>query len=104
MPPLTDVAACVGKQLELDRTNLPKKYQDVPPEGPLLITLAEDYPKGLFAVSNKEGQPRTIVPILMLKPLILQTHEDIHHQNHINVLHVLRAAYYWPNMAKDIEE
>ncbi len=40
----------------------------------------------------------------MIKPLILQTHEDIHHQNHIKVLHMLRAAYYWPNMAKDVQE
>ncbi len=40
----------------------------------------------------------------MVKPLILQTHEDIHHQNHTKVLHVLRAAYYWPHMAKDIQE
>jgi hypothetical protein len=40
----------------------------------------------------------------MVKPLILQTHEDIHHQHHIKVLHVLRAAYYWPNMAEDINE
>jgi hypothetical protein len=44
------------------------------------------------------------VPPAMIKPLILQTHEDIHHQHHIKVLHVLRAAYYWPNMVKDIHE
>jgi hypothetical protein len=24
--------------------------------------------------------------------------------HHIKVLHVLRAAYYWPNMAKEIQE
>ncbi len=62
----------------------------------------EDYPEGLFAIPNKEGQLRIIVPPAMVKPPILQTHEDIHHQHHIKVLHVLRAVYYWPNMAKDI--
>ncbi len=97
LPQLDDVSECVGKQL--DHLNLPKKYQSVPPEG-VLIPLAEDYPEGLFAIPNKEGQPRIIVPSSMIKPLILQTHEDIHHQNHIKVLHVLRAAYYWPNIKR----
>ena len=101
LPQLDDVSEWVGKQL--DHLNLPKKYQCVPPEG-VLIPLAEDYPEGLFAIPNKDGQPRIIVPSSMIKPLILQTHEDIHHQNHIKVLHVLRAAYYWPNMAKDVQE
>jgi len=62
------------------------------------------YPEGLLAVPNAEGQPRIIVPPSEIKALILQTHEDIHHQNHLKVLHVLKATYYWPNMAKDIEQ
>ena len=62
------------------------------------------YPEGLLAVPNAEGQPRIIVPPSEVKALILQTHEDIHHQNHLKVLHVLKATYYWPNMAKDIEQ
>jgi hypothetical protein len=44
------------------------------------------------------------VPPTEIKALILHTHEDIHHQNHVKVLHVLKASYYWPNMAKDIEQ
>ena len=52
----------------------------------------EEYPEGLFAIPNKEGQPRIIVPPAMVKPLILQTHEDIHHQHHIKVLHVLHLV------------
>jgi hypothetical protein len=83
--------------------SIPKKYQSVPLER-VLIPLAEDYPEGLFAIPNKEGQPRIIVPSSMIKPLILKTHEDIYHQNHIKVLHVLRAAYHWLNMAKDVQE
>jgi hypothetical protein len=59
LPQLDDVSEWVGKQL--DHLNLPKKYQYVPPEG-VLIPLAEDYPEGLFAIPNKEGQPRIIVP------------------------------------------
>ncbi len=80
LPPLKDVREWVGKQL--DHENLPKKYQSVPPEGELM-PLNEDYPEGLFAIPNKKGQPRIIVPPAMVKSLILQTHEDIHHQHHI---------------------
>ncbi len=61
------------------------------------------FPEGLLAVPSLEGQPRIIVPPREVKALILQTHEDIHHQNHVKVLHVLKPNYYWPNMAKDIE-
>jgi hypothetical protein len=84
LPHLEDVSEWVGKQL--DHINLPKKYQSVSPEGEL-IPLNEDYPEGLFAIPNKEGQSRIIVPPAMVKPLLLQTHEDIHHQHHIKVLH-----------------
>ncbi len=62
------------------------------------------YPEGLLAVPNAEGQPRIIVPPTEIKALILQTHEDIHHQNHVKVTHVLKASYYWSNMAKDVEQ
>jgi len=73
------------------------------PEGKL-ITMDSSYPEGLLAVPNAEGQPRIIVPPTEIKALILQTHEDIHHQNHVKVMHVLKASYYWPNMANDIEQ
>ncbi len=59
LPPLKDVKEWVGKQLDHD--NLPKKYQSVPPEGEL-IPFNEDHPEGLFAIPNKEGQQRIIVP------------------------------------------
>jgi hypothetical protein len=35
--------------------------------------------------------------------LVLQCHEDIHHQSHIMVLHVLKALYYWPGMSAHVE-
>ena len=72
------------------------------PKGSLIAT-DSSFPEGLLAVPSPEGQPRIIVPPNEIKALILQTHEDIHHQNHVKVLHVLKANYYWPNMAKDIE-
>jgi hypothetical protein len=73
------------------------------PEGEL-IAMDSTYPEGLLAVPNAEGHLRTIVPPSEIKALTLQTHEDIHHQNHFKVLHVLKASYYWPNMAKGIEQ
>jgi hypothetical protein len=79
---------------------MPAKYLNVQPKGNL-IPMDSTYPEGLLAVPK--GQPRIIVPPAEVKALILQTHEDIHHQNHIKVLHVLKATYYLPNMAKDIK-
>jgi hypothetical protein len=90
----------VGKHLK--HANMLTKYQNVQPKG-RLIPMNSIYPEGLLAVPNAERQPRIIVPAAETKALILQTHEDIHHQNHVKVLHVLKATYYWPNMAKDIE-
>ena len=82
--------------------NMPRKYQHMQPKGSLIAT-DSSFPEGLLAVTSPEGQPRIIVPPGEIKALILQTHEDIHHQNHVKVLHVLKSNYYWPNMAKDIE-
>jgi hypothetical protein len=42
-------------------------------------------------------------PISCISDFKSWAHEGIHHQNHFKVLHVLKASYYWPNMAKDIE-
>ncbi len=100
VPQLSDINLWVGQQLR--HTNMPNKYLNVQPKGDL-IPMDSTYPEGLLAVPNAEGQPRIIVPPAEVKALILQTHEDIHHQNHIKVPHVLKATYYWPNMAKDIE-
>ncbi len=100
IPQLSDINLWVGQQLR--HTNMPAKYLNVQPKGDL-IPMDSTYPEGLLAVPNAEGQSRIIVPPAEVKALILLTHEDIHHQNHIKVLHVLKATYYWPNMAKDIE-
>ncbi len=82
---------------------MPTKYLNMQPKGSL-IPMDSTYPEGLLAVSNAEGQPRIIVPPAEVKALILQTHEDIHHQNHLKVLHVLKATYYgqtWPRTLND---
>jgi hypothetical protein len=100
IPQLSDINLWVGQQLR--HANMPAKYLNMQPKGNL-IPMDSSYPEGLLAVPNAEGQPRIIVPPAEIKALILQTHEDIHHQNHLKVLHVLKATYYWPNMAKDIE-
>jgi hypothetical protein len=71
---------------------MPAKYLNAQPKGNL-IPMDSAYPEGVLAVPNAE------VKVL----LIVQTREDIHHQNHLKVLHVLKATYCWPNMAKDIE-
>jgi hypothetical protein len=81
IPQLSDINLWVGQQLR--HANMPTKYLNLQPKGNLI--------------------PRIIVPPAEIKTLILQTHEDIHHQNHLKVLHVLKATYDWPNMAKDIE-
>jgi hypothetical protein len=94
IPQLSDINSWVGQQLR--HANMPAKYLNVQPKGNL-IPMDSTYPEGLLAVPNAEGQPRIIVPPAEVKALILQTHEDIHHQNHLKVLHVLKATYYWPN-------
>jgi hypothetical protein len=33
----------------------------------------------------------------------MHTHEDIHHQNHQKVTHILKPLYYWPGMDRDVE-
>jgi hypothetical protein len=93
IPQLSDINLWVGQQLR--HTNMPAKYLNVQPKGNL-IPMDSTYPEGLLAVPNAEGQPRIIVPPAEVKALILQTDEDIHHQNHIyvKVLHVLKATYY----------
>jgi hypothetical protein len=100
IPQLSDINLWVGQQPR--HTNMHAKYLNVQPKGNL-IPMDSTYPEGLLAVPNAEGQPRIIVLPAKIKALILQTHEDIHDQNHLKVLHVLKAIYYWPNMAKGIE-
>jgi hypothetical protein len=101
IPRISDFKLWVGKQLM--HKNMPTKYQHMHLVGEL-IAMDSTYPEGLLAVPNAEGHLRIIVPPSEIKALTLQTHEDIHHQNHFKVLHVLKASYYWPNMAKGIEQ
>ena len=100
IPPLQNISSWVGKQL--DHTDLPKRYRNLPPQGELITDL-KDFPDGLLAVPNSNGTPRIIVPPDQVKPLVLQTHEDIHHQNQSKVEKILVPLYYWPNMVKTIE-
>ncbi len=82
---------------------MPDKYMDTPPHG-LLITQVDGYPEGLLAVPNPHGSPRIIVPKSQVDALVLQCHEDIHHQSHIKVLYVFKALYYWPGMSAQVEK
>jgi hypothetical protein len=101
IPKLDDVSLWIGHQLNYER--MPTKYQHMAPEGELLASI-EGYPEGLLAIPNDNGSPRIIVPRSQIKALVLQCHEDIHHQSHVKVLYILKPLYYWPGMTKDIEE
>jgi hypothetical protein len=75
---------------------------DTPPHG-LLITQVNGYPDGLLAIPDKNGSPRIIVPKSQVEGLVLQCHEDIHHQRHVKVLHILKSLFYWPGMSAEVE-
>jgi hypothetical protein len=81
---------------------MPKEYTEEPPKGKL-ITTVEGHPIGLLAIPNPDGSPRIIVPRSQVLALVLQTHEDIHHQSHIKVFYILKPLFYWPGMDKDAE-
>jgi hypothetical protein len=100
IPPLDDVSLWVGHQLNHKR--MPKEYKHMPPDGELMVSL-EGYPEGLLAIPNDDGSPRIIVPRTQIKSLVLQCHEDIHHQSHVKVLHILKPLFYWPGMNDSIE-
>ena len=100
IPQLDDINLWVGHQLNHKR--MPKEYQHMPPEGELVASL-DGYPEGLLAVPNEDGYPRIIVPRSQIRALVLQCHEDIHHQSHIKVLYILQPLYYWPGMNISIE-
>ncbi len=74
----------------------------MPPDGESMVSL-EGYPEGLLAIPNDDGSPRITVPRTQIKPLVLQCHEDIHHQSHVKVLHILKPLFYWPGMNDSIE-
>ena len=100
IPELQDVNQWIGHQLNHRR--MPKEYLDVPPNGKLLASI-KGHPEGLLAIPNADGSPRIIVPRAQVLALVLQTHEDIHHQSHIKVLYILKPLFYWPGMTVDIE-
>jgi hypothetical protein len=77
---LLDVSQWIGHQLNYKR--MPKEYMDVTPVGKLLASL-EGHPEGLLAIPNTDGSPRIIVPRSQILAVVLQTHEDIHHQSHV---------------------
>jgi hypothetical protein len=74
---------------------MPKEYRNLPPDGKLISSM-KGHPEGLLAVPSKEGSPRIIVPRSQVLALVLQTHEDIHHQSHLKVLYILKPLFYWP--------
>jgi hypothetical protein len=74
----------------------------MPPDGELMASL-DGYPEGLLAIPNDDGSPRIIVPKSQIKALVLQCHEDIHHQSHVKVLYILKPLFYWPGMHDSIE-
>ncbi len=102
MPSLDDVNLWVGHQLNHKR--LPKEYKHMPPDGELMASV-EGYPEGLLAIPNEDGSPRIIVPRSQIKSLVLQGHEDIHHQSHVKVkvLYILKPLFYWSGMNDSIE-
>jgi hypothetical protein len=63
----------------------------------------DGYPEGLLATPNEDGYLRIIVPRSQIKALVLQCHEDIHHQSHIKVFYILQLLFYWPGMNISID-
>ena len=100
IPELKDINEWIGHQLNHKR--MPKEYLEIAPKGHLLTSI-KGYPEGLLGIPNKDGSPRIIVPRTQILALVLQTHEDIHHQSHVKVLYVLKPLFYWPGMTKDVE-
>ncbi len=101
LPVLTPIESWVGLQLEHEK--IPAKYMHEPPEGELIKNIS-GRPAELLGIPNHLGtQPRIIVPKTFCEALTMHTHEDIHHQNHQKVTHILKPSYYWPGMDGDVE-
>ena len=67
-----------------------------PPEGELIKNIS-GRPAELLGIPNHlSAQPRIIVPKEFCEALTLHTHEDIHHQNHQKVTHVLKPCITGP--------
>jgi hypothetical protein len=100
IPELQDVSLWIGHQLYHKR--MPREYRNLSPDGKLISSM-KGHPEGLLAIPSEEGSPRIIVPRSQILALVLQTHEDIHHQSHLKVLYILKPLFYWPGMMGDIE-
>ena len=101
LPLLPPTEQWVGIQKEQHK--LPTKYEHEPPKGELVKGIP-GRPAELLGIPNHLGvQPRIIVPKRFCEALTMHTHEDIHHQNHQKVTHLLKPLYYWPGMDRDIE-
>jgi hypothetical protein len=89
---LSHVDQWVGPQLDHD--NLPARYTCGPPKGELVRNIP-GHPVELLGIPNHlEANPRIIVPKAMCEAITMHTHEDIHHQNHQKVTHILKPLYY----------
>ena len=68
------------------------------------ITSLEGFPDGLMAISENNEKPRIVVPKDEVDRLIINTHNDILHQGHNKVHHILRPLFFWPKMDIRIKE
>ena len=95
--PSPPIASWIGKQIL--NQQIPVRQQSY------LISSLEGYPEGLLAMKIEgSDNARIIVPVEHQRQLVIDTHEDIHHQGYQKVHHILYPLYYWPNMDEDIEK
>ena len=64
----------------------------------------EGFPDGLMAISESNEKPRIVVPKDEVDKLIINTHNDILHQGHNKVHHILKPLFFWPRMDIRIKE
>ena len=85
---MAPITTWIGKQLINQEISNTLKNQ--------IITSYEKYPDGLMVIPSAKvgGAPRIIVPVDVQRDLILQSHIDIHHQNHSKVYKLLSPLYY----------
>jgi hypothetical protein len=91
IPSLQDVSLWIGHQLNHKR--MPKEYRNLPPDGELISSM-KGHPEGLLAVPSEEASPRIIVPRSQIIALVLQTHEDIHHQSRHTLNYFTFSSHY----------
>jgi transposase InsO family protein len=57
-----------------------------------------------MATSENNEKPRIVVPKDEVDRLIINTHNDIRHQGHNEVHHMLKPLFFWPKMDVRIKE